>query len=444
MIKSIAGLISVLLAATICCGASIDLTQWQYLSEITIEDSSAEYCALILPPEDYNVARTDLADLRLIDRDGNQIPYVLARDKDRAATVIYSPEILNRSTDAKRNALITLDFGGQTIKNRIEVDTSGDNFRRAVKVEGSNDNVQFFTVVDRAYVFAVSDKNHHRFSVIDLPDNDYRYIRITVSPMPIEETKLAINEVRAFEVEKNPAQKQIVEMMQTEHKEDPNTRLSNYVYDLKFRRLPIVEIELNVEDASFYRCVSVLGRDAATQQVKIDSEDNRQRFTEVEVPWNTITTDTIYRYTDPAGRKQERLTLSVQSGGSYRYLKVIVSNYDDQPIKIRSASAKMIPYKLIFPTPADKSATFYIGCESASHPQYDLARRLTNPTQVKTTPAKLASLTDNPLAGKPQQKLPWTEQHKMLLLSILVVVVVVLGVFMLKSLKTIQKQKEPN
>jgi hypothetical protein len=444
MIKPIAGLISILLAATICCGASIDLTQWQYLSEITIEDSSAEYCALILPPEVYNVAKTDLADLRLINSDGNQIPYVSARDEDLTETVRYSPAILNRSTDANGNALVTLDFGAVTIKNCIEVETSGDNFRRAVKVEGSIDNIEFFTIVDRAYIFAVSDKNHHRFSTIDLPDNDYRYIRITVSPMTIEETKLAVNEVRAFKVEKKPAQKQTVEMMQTGHTEDPNTRLSNYVYDLKFRWLPIVEIELNVEDASFYRCVSVLGRDAATQQVKIDSEDNRQRFTEVEVPWNNIASDTIYRYTDSAGRKHERLSLPVHSGGSYRYLKIIVSNYDDQPVTIISASAKMIPYKVIFPPPAGKSAKLYIGCESAGHPQYDLARRLTNPAQVKASPAKLAALIDNPLFGKLQQKLPWTEQHKMLLLSVLVAVVLVLGVFMLKSLKTIKKQEGSN
>jgi hypothetical protein len=441
MNKPIAVLIFTLLAATICCGASIDLTQWQYLAEVTIEDSTAEYCALILTPEVYSVAKTDLADIRLINNDGNQIPYVSARDEDLTETVRYSPAILNRSTDANGNALLTLDFGAVTIKNCIEVDTSGDNFRRAVKVEGSNDNIEFFTIVDRAYIFAVSDKNHHRYSGIDLPNNDYRYIRITVSPMTIEETKLAVNKVRAFRVKKKPAQKQTVKMMQTGHTEDPNTRLSNYVYDLKWRHLPIVEIELNVEDDSFYRCVTIQGRDAATQKVKIDSEDNRERFAEVEVPWNTITTDTIYRYTDPAGQKHQRLSLPVQSGGSYRYLKIIVSNYDDQPITIRSASAKMIPYKVIFPTPADKSAKLYVGCESSGRPQYDLARRLTNPSQVKATPAALAAIIDNPLFGKAALKLPWTEQHKMLLLSALVAVVIVLGVFMLKSLKTIKRQE---
>jgi hypothetical protein len=433
-------LLSVLLLTTICSGASIDLNRWQYTAEVTVEDTPGEYCALTLTPEIYNIARTDLADIRLIDRDGNQIPYVLARDEDRTETVRYNPAILNRSTDANGNALATLNFGGQTVKNSIEVETAGDNFRRAVKVEGSNDNVAFFTIVDRAYIFAVSDKNRHRFNTIDLPSNDYRYIRITVSPMTAEETKPAINEIRAFKIEKKPAQKQLVEMTQTEHAEDVNYHSSNYVYDLKFSRLPVVEIELNVDDSSFYRCVTVQGRDAATQKVKIDSEDNRQRFSEVEVPWNTIATDAIYRYTDAAGKKHERLILPTRWSDTYRYIRVIVNNYDDQPITIHSASAKMMPHKIVFPAPADKSAKLYVGNESGGHPQYDLARRLTNPIQVKTTQAILTGLTDNPAAGKTQQKLPWTEQHKILLLAILVVVVLVLGMFMLSSLRSIQRQ----
>ena len=436
-------LLSVLLLAAVCSGASIDLTKWQCTAEVTLEGTTGEYCALTLTPEIYNVARTDLADIRLIDRDGNQIPYVLAKDEDRTETVKYNPTILNRSTDTNGNVLATLDFGGQTVKNSIEVETAGDNFRRAVKVEGSNDNVQFFIIVDRAYIFAVSDKNRHRFSTIDLPSNDYRYIRVTVSPMTAEETKPAINEVLAFKIEKKPAQKQAVEMIQTEHTENVNYHSSNYVYDLKFRRLPVVEIGLNTDDTSFYRCVTIQGRDTATQKVKINSEDNRQRFSEVEVPWNTITTDAIYRYTDAAGKKYERLTLPTRWSDAHRYIRVIVNNYDDQPITIRFASAKMMPHKIIFPAPSDKSAKLYVGNESAGHPHYDLARRLTNPMQVKTAQAALAGLADNPAAGKTQAKQPWTEQHKILLLAILVVVVLVLGVFMLSSLRSIQRQDGP-
>jgi hypothetical protein len=117
-----------------------------------------------------------------------------------------------------------------------------------------------------------------------------------------------------------------------------------------------------------------------------------------------------------------------------------VSNYDDQPITIRSASAKMISHRIIFPFVANQSATMYVGNDSAGYPRYDLARRLTNPSQTKTAQALPAALTENPAAEKSQTKQPWTEQHKILLLTVLVVVVFALGIFMLASLRTIHRQ----
>jgi len=430
-----------LLFAASAGAATIDLAKWQYFAEVTIEDGRSEYCAFALTPEVYSVARSDFADIRLIESDGRQIPYILTREEDAGETFKYGPTILNRSTDAAGNALLTLDFGGQTIKNCIEVKTSGNNFRRAVKVEGSNDNVQFFTVVERAYVFAVSDRDYHRFSKIDLPSNDYRYLRICVSPMAAEEEKIAVNQVSVSKVDRKTAQRQVVEMMQTEHSENEKTSSSAYIYDLKYRHLPIVEIELDVEEAAFYRCVTILGRDAATEKVKIDSEDSRQRFTEVEVPWNMMTTDAIYRYAGPGGEERRRLVLPVRTGGSYRYLKVVVNNYDDGPITIRSASAKMIRHKVVFPAFADKSLRIYVGCESAGQPRYDLARRINKVDELKTTAAGIAALTDNPLFRKAAKgRLPWTEQHRALLLVVLSAVVLVLGVFMVKSLKSIQNQ----
>jgi hypothetical protein len=286
-----------LLASAAGYSSPIDLVKWHYVTDINCANGTGEYLVLSVTPEIYNIARTDLADLRLIDRDGNQIPYVFTRDEEKDQTVKYNPAILNRSNDSQGNVIVTLDFGSQAIKNSIEVETTGDNFRRAVKVEGSNDNAQFFTIVSRAYLFAVNTKGLHYFNAVTLPNNDYRYLRITVSPMS-GENDVRVKDVRAYKVEKKISQKQNVAMNQTGHNEDINNRATIYTYDMKFKGLPIVEIDLNVEGASFYRRVTIEGRNEETQKVKIESEDNRLRFKKIEVPWNFITTDAIYRYAD--------------------------------------------------------------------------------------------------------------------------------------------------
>ena len=430
--------IALLLAGIVSSVFALELAEWKYQVEITIKAGSDEYCKLILTPDVYNAARPDLWDIRLVNNHGEQVPYVLVKPKDITAEQRYEPAAINRSTNADNEAMVTLDFRKKVVKNCIEVVTRGNNFRRAVKVEGSNDNTEFFTLVEHAYVFAVT--YDRRFEEVDLPKNDYRYLRITVRPMATEENSPVINEVSAFKIEKSFAERHPVEMALVEHSEDEKSNSSIYVYDVVYRRLPVSEIEFDIADESFYRYVTVEGRDAQTREVKVRSEDNRQRTRTVEVKWERIISSTIYRYTDADGEKRERLALRIPSGRRvYRYLKITIRNYDDRPVVVKSASAKMIAHKIVFANVDNAAPTLYVGSESAKAPQYDLERRLSNPLQVKAMAATLSAIADNPLFGQVEEKpVAWTEKHKVLLLIIMVMMVLVLGGFILKSFKSIQ------
>ena len=430
----------ILFVATASNALAIDLTKWKYYSEISFDGQVEKYARVDITPEVYNAAKLDLSDIRIIDSGRQQVPYLFTKPKDTTKKHKYAPNVINRSTDDKNSSLATLDFGKQTIKNSIEVETGGNNFRRAVKVEGSNDNITFFTLVEQAFVFAIDNKEKFRFNNIDLPANDYRYLRITVEPMAAEQESPVIKEVRVFKCEKKLAERAPVEMLYVNHIEDEKENLSIYEYDLRFRNLPISEIQLSIADESFYRHITVEGRNASTRKVKIDSEDNRERFREVEESWKSITSDTIYRYTSTEDKKHEKTALSIPSGRqAYRYLKITVRNYDDRPLKLETASAKMITHQIVFDAGNSLNALLYVGSGSAVKPQYDITRKLDKPSEVKTTLARLGSIAENPLFGKVEQKpQPWTERHKVLLLIIMAVVVLALGGFILKSFKSIQ------
>jgi len=435
---------ALLLAGLVSSVFALELAEWKYRAEVAIKDGTGEYCKLMLTPDIYDAARPDFGDIRLVDAHGEQVPYVLVKPKDTTEERKYEPALINRSTNADRAAMVTLDFGKKVVKNSIEVMTRGNNFRRAVKVEGSNDNTEFVTLVEHAYVFAVTFDR--RFEQVDLPKNDYRYLRITVAPMVTEEQSPVIDEVRAFKIEKSLAERHPVEMALIEHSEDEKSSSSIYVYDLVYRRLPVSEIEFDVTDDSFCRYVTVEGRDAQTREVKVYSEDNRQRTRKVEVEWERIISSTIYRYTEANGQKRERLALSVPSGRrANRYLKITIRNYDDRPVIVESASAKMIAHKIVFANMDNVAPTLYVGSESARTPRYDLGQRLSNPLQVKARVAKLSGITDNPLFGQSEEKpVAWTEKHKVLLLVIMVVMALVLGWFILKSFKSIQSKQVEN
>ncbi|MHC4396853.1 MAG: DUF3999 family protein [Planctomycetota bacterium] len=425
---------------------AIDLAKWKYRADVRFQGYFVGYHKFVLTDEIYNVAKRDLGDIRLVGADGTQIPYVPAKPKDVTKTIRYAPSIINRSTGENLSALVTLDFGKQTVKTSLEVKTGGNNFRRAVKVEGSNDNVEFFTLVEQAYVFAIGNERDRRFSRIDLPVNDYRYLRIRVEPMATEKESPFINEVEAFKIEKNIAERQVVEPVEIEHREDEKSNSSIYVYDLGYFNLPITEIKADIPDESFYRYVTVEGRDAATRKVEVYSEDNRQRFKDVEVRWKRIISNTIYRYITENGKKYEKLVLRMPPGGQvYRYLKITIKNYDDKPVTISSVSAKMIAHRIVFESDGSSEPTLYVGAEDSKKPQYDLARRLGKPLAVEAGMAVLGNISDNPLFGRGEEKaVAWTEKHKVLLLIVMGTMAVILGGFIFKSFKSIQSEQTRN
>ena len=415
---------------------SFDSTKWEYRADVTIEDGTDKYCGLSLTPDIYNAAKVNLGDIRLVDDSGEQVPYVLAKPRDITEELNYTPAMINRSTNAEKAALVTLDFDEKVVKNSIEVKTKGDNFRRAVKIEGSNDNIEFFTLVEQAYVFAIDYGS--RFSKVYLPTNDYRYLRIAVSPMAEEEQSPVIENVIASRIERTTAEQQTVEMTDIEHVEDDVNNLSIYEYDIGYRRLPISEIELDVADNVFYRHITIEGRDAATRKVKLRSEDNRERYKEVEVKWQRISSDAVYRYV-----KHENLVLHIPSRRSiFKHLRVVIRNYDDKPLTVKSISAKMTAHKLVFAAGDNVPLTLYVGSKLTGSPRYDLQRTLSDPLKVAMRTAKLSCFAGNPLFSPVGEKaLAWTEKHKVLLLIILVATALVLGGFILKSFKSIQKEQ---
>jgi len=419
---------------------SFDTAKWEYKAPIITDTNSKQYCKLEITPPVYDHAASDFADLRIIDAAGGQVPYVYSQPMDTAEKLQYQPAIINKTTLENKTSLITLDFGQKIVKNSIDVITAGGNFRRLVTVEGSNDNIAFFTLVSQAYVFAVNSR--HRFSTVELPSNDYRYLRIAIEKMPSETDCPVIEQVVTCKIGKVAAARRDIAMTLISSSEDANNHTSSYVYDLAHRHLPLSEITLDVGDPAFYRYVTIEGRDESKIRIPVESEDARRLFREVEASWNMIVSDAVYRYA--GANRGQKLTLYIPPyARAYRYLKVTISNYDDKALTLNSATAAILPHQLVFPSQASGPLWLYFCCPDAPRPRYDLAQRLTDAEKKSAISAKLGDVVANPLFKKSLQKaVPWTEQHKSLLLIAMLVVAAVLAAFILKSFKSIQSQQQ--
>ncbi|MFC1782949.1 DUF3999 family protein [Planctomycetota bacterium] len=423
-----------------------DWSQWKHRAEVKPETVDQDYCKLTLTAPVYGHCRGNLADLRLAGADGSQIPYIMFKEKDTLERKEYEPVIVDRTSTPSGGASITVDFGAAVVKNRITVETTGFIFRRAVKIEGSPDNQNYFILVKNAYVFAAAHpEGAKRFSMVTMPKNDFRYLKITVMPQASEAQPVNIEKVTVERTEQTAAKRLAVDLRQIDHQEDNEQQASSYLYDLQFTNIPLTDIQLQVEDEAFYRYVTVEGRDQATRKVEMTGEDNRNRFREEEVPWRHLSSGAVYKYRGQDGKNFESLWLSLPNMITPRFLKITVKNYDDKPLTITLAQGQMLPHTLIFPHLAPGPCLMYMGNDKAPPPKYDLALRLTKPEMIKVNTTDLGPIEPNPRWGEPPgPTVPWTEQHKILFWCLLILVVLILTVIIGKSLKTILRQPGPN
>jgi hypothetical protein len=302
-------------------------------------------------------------------------------------------------------------------------------------VEGSNNNTDFYTLIPAAYVFAVQTDQVRRFPKIDLPVNDYRYLRVTVSAMSSEDKAPEIEGLSCFVTDKENSKTEAVAITLISHTEDEKKKTDIYEYDLGYKNLPTAELVFEIEDADFYRFVTLEGRNAEKRKILLDSEDNVERYREVEEAWHRVTSAAIYRYEQE--EKVEKLSVELGGRTCYRFLKITVNNYDNSGVSMKNLIARISRGFLVFEGRSDQNAVLYAGSKDAKKPVYDIERTLTDPRDADASMVTLTSLRLNPAFGTGEKEAAWSESHGWLLMVVLILAVGVLGIFIFKSFKSI-------
>jgi hypothetical protein len=158
------------------------LTAWRYFKEVPIPATSLQLLSVTLDRDTLGQARADLADLRLYDSAGREIPYALRILRKIESQTVSQAQIFNRAVEGT-TALISCDLGEQThAHNQVEVTTSGDNFRRLADVEGSPDGEHWSTLETGAILFRFSSEGRSaEQNAISYPASRFRYLRVRVN-----------------------------------------------------------------------------------------------------------------------------------------------------------------------------------------------------------------------------------------------------------------------
>ncbi len=400
------------LTAALALGAAdFDSTRWQYRCPIYV-DQPDRMQVLALNRGIYERSRPDLGDLR-VTRNGLEAPYLLEvlREKDESREA--PAQVIDRAVSPGTGLQVTLDAGERKVRhNQIRLVTSETNFRQTVRLEASDDGRFWFTVRENGYIFDFSEGGRRaQVLEVDYPVSTRRYVRATIYGW---RRTAAVDGARLWLHERREAVRDVVATPLPSRREDPQTRSTLLELDLGTCGIPHDLVRLESDGRSFHR--------AADVEYSADGKD-----------WRLLRRAVIYQV---PGEQSLHISFPERTE---RYLRLRISNGDDEPIAVTRVQIEVARRQVkIPPYPLGGDYFLYFGNPSARTPVYDLSAVLARHEPLPEAIPDLRPWQRNPSYQPPPDQRPWTERHRTLFYAVLAMSVagmLLLTIHFLRKLK---------
>jgi hypothetical protein len=396
--------------------ADFNKPEWQFSKPIgSISPPTEGYVRVLLDGQTYHQSRSSLSDLRIVDDQQKEIPYALIEEKETTSEEEFSPKIYNKSVLPGAYSTLILDLEREIFNNKLVLKTQSKNFKRRVEIAGSNDGKQWFVVKKDAYIFDFSGEQKVQLTTIQYPDNKYRYLQLKV--WNGSEPPLKLEGACLFFTKTVTPKRVLLPVKQISREEDSKLKASVCLLDLSYQNLPCDFLAVETPEENFSRLVEIHGSNNLKDWLRLhQSEFYRFHTSRYSVEKKT------FRF--PEAR--------------HRYLKVIVYNYDDPPLRLDSFAAQGIEKRLIFQSQSGRQYFLFYGNSGAIPPHYDV-ERVKNYLSLDTLPqielgGEIVNRDYNP--SQPQK--PWTERKPVLFWGILILLVVGLGSYIVRLMSKVR------
>ncbi len=403
--------------------ADVELqSHWQYFIPINVppyeerepaDNNVPPLVDVILGPEVFSHARTDLLDLRIFNSTGEAQPYALRTLSPKSVREVIAATEFDRSEPDDGPHELTLELLPESVEhNEIQIILTGEDFRRAVEVEGSEDGKQPWRRLVAANLIRFTDgKQKINVQSLVYENSRSKFIRVKVQPDPNPDDPdndadfFKISEVKVLRSVEVPGERIVWDALVS--KREP-TRVygssgSTWTIDLQGSNVPCDLIEVEVEDNEFVRDVELqieqpvgpLGQKAF---VGLYASDN--------MSWQR-----------KLGDPKRAMKLSFPEVQASR-LRLRVADYRNTPLTIRSVKVSASARQVVFarPTPPETDLRLFFGNPMAELSRYDFARNLPeNP--VISVRAGLQPIVENTDFVPPPQ--PFTERFPWLIYVVL-------------------------
>jgi Protein of unknown function (DUF3999) len=385
------GVCVAMMAASALAGAPI--AEWQYLQDVTVP--APGLTKLNLPPATLDAAQPNLADLRLLDPVGREVPFLV--EKPRPPQRLTKAAASVQTSLEEQRTVVAIETGLDGLVDGLEVRTAADAFIKAVHIDGSTDHVAWQSLVQNYPLF--DRLRADRRTPIALPPGRWRWLRVTIDDRRAEAIPILGVTVFGREDDAAPPESQPLRLVAR----DETPGATRFTVMLPARHLHLASLELAAADALFNRNVRVVYR----------------QFVEDTVREEPLAQGTISRAAATEAPARENLGVVVEQAAPSRELVVIVENGDSPPLAIGGIQAKCRPVRVVFHAAEPGRYVLASGNRRATAPRYDLASfandlRSRAPSSLQIGPLMpnpdfhpAEPLPEIPAEGAPLDVTPW-------------------------------------
>ncbi len=381
---------------------------WSYSREVMPPAANSSGLVAIVVPEDvYAHSANQLADVRIVDDTGREVPFVMAVPSGQVRTERRRARTQEQSFAPGEFTQFVLDVGANAqFHNAVLVNTPETDFIAWAEVAVSDDARQWRIVCDRAPLFRFNKQSLQGTQTLHYSETNARYIRLRILEgshrFPLTSVEV-LYEVTT-PAERSPVPAPLVEV------QSANKQESLWRADL-LSALPVNEVRFETDQEEFSRSVVIESSD--------DGKD-----------WSNAGAGEIYRFHHDDVLR-EWLRVGFAAGWSSHW-RIHVANSNNSPLSAAQVTLYMTPRRLVFRAHPARRYLLLYGQSEAKQPQYDLERTLKVEDSQQLPAATLGGEQINDDYEDPR---PWSERHPAVLWIAVIIAAGLLGFAALRSLR---------
>jgi hypothetical protein len=358
-------------AAPAAFAQSLDESGFRYVRPLQAPAGLAAF-----EPDGVLFAHTerDLADLRILDSAGRQVPWRLRPLE--ASTRPPLPVLVLNSGTQEGAAVALLDLGPNAgIHDQVTLDIPERDFVGNVQVSGSDRRQGRFTRLSTTGIYDISGAPPARSTTAVYPPSDFRYLSLRAT---------GVREIAgASVIASRGPQPELLEREPRDVSVRSNARLTIMTVDLGFRNMPVDEIRV-LSSSKLY-----------DRPVQVEASNTGERYV-------LYAQGRVFRF-------DESVEATIPLEGRHRYLRLTIENGDDAPLEGLSVEALARPRTVFVSEGFAPPYQLLYGNPRLGAPEYDFAQAEIDPDTAAA--ATLGREALNPAWEAPEDTRSFTARH---------------------------------